>query len=204
MPCTIDERMNRTRLSATARIFILLAAFCPQLSAVAGEVIPPAPARHFNDYAHVASDETARLLDAQLAQFERDTTAQFVVAIFPKMQSDASVNDYSLRIANAWKIGQKGKDNGLLLVVFIQDHKMRIETGRGFERIVTDAICQKIIDEQITPRFRKGDFDGGLTAAVNALIAATRGEYKGADAKSPSPTPTPSSSPSASQVESAK
>ncbi|HWB59625.1 MAG TPA: TPM domain-containing protein, partial [Chthoniobacteraceae bacterium] len=112
-----------------------------------------------------------------------------VVAVFPKMQSDAALADYCRRIANAWKVGQKDKNNGLVLFVFIQDRKMQIETGTGYEKIVTDAICQKILDEEITPHFRKGDFDGGLTAAVNAMIAATRGEYKGADATPPAASP---------------
>lgn len=166
---------------------------CMGFRARAGETIPPAPAHYFNDYAHVVTDPVANRLDAQLAQFEKDTTGQIVVAIFPEMPANVSIEDYSLHIFNAWKIGQKGKNNGLLLVVFVKDHKMRIETGRGFEKTVTDAICRKILNEEITPHFRKGDYDGGLIAAVNAMIAATRGEY--ATEQTPSPAPSVSPSP---------
>lgn len=169
------------RTTALRRMFIALILSCVGFHANSAEVIPPAPEHYFNDYADVASEVVAKQLDAQLAQFEKDTTDQIVVAIFPQMQSDAPLADYSLRIANAWKIGQKGKNNGLLLVIFVHDRKLQIETGLGSKAIVTDAICQKIIDEEITPRFHKGDFDGGLTAAVNAMIAAARGEYKPAE-----------------------
>lgn len=211
MPCAVNGAgMNfayqcpESRIRKLRGIVLALILISAQGRAGADEVIPPAPKHYFNDYANVTSDAVAKRLDAQLAQFEKDTTGQIVVAIFPKMQSDAPPADYCLRIANAWKVGQKDKNNGLVLLVFIQDRKMRIETGLGYEKIVTDAICRKILDEEITPHFRKGDFDGGLTAAVNAMIAATRGEYKGAEAKSPSPTSSPSSSPSPSSLESAK
>ncbi len=166
------------RVAGMPLAFIALIAICTGFYASADEVIPPAPEHYFNDYANVVSAGVAKQIDAELAQFEKETTGQIVVAIFPKMQSDASLADYSHRIFNAWGIGQKSKNNGLLLIIFVQDHKMQIETGLGFEKIVTDEICQKILDQEITPRFRKGDFDGGLTAAVNAMIAATRGEYK--------------------------
>jgi uncharacterized protein len=171
------------------RVFIALLMICAGFRAGAEEIIPPAPQHYFNDYAGVVSGDVAKRLDSQLAQCEKDTTDQIVVAIFPKMQSDAPLADYSLRIAKAWKIGQKDKNNGMLLVVFIQDHKMQIETGLGIEKIVTDAICKKILDDEMTPRFRKGDFDGGLTAAVSAMIAATRGEYKGGETEPAAASP---------------
>jgi len=186
-----DSTASRTFL--LIGIFIALIAICPVFRASADEVIPPAPQHYFNDYANVTSAGAGKRLDLQLEQFEKDTTAQIVVAIFPRMQSDAPVEEYSKRIFNAWKVGQKGKNNGIVVVVFIEDHLMSIQTGLGFEKTVTDAICLKIIKEEMIPHFSKGDFDGGLTAAVNALIAATRGEYKGAETKpaaSPSPTGT--------------
>jgi uncharacterized protein len=102
-----------------------------------------------------------------------------VVAVFPKLQSDSSVEDYTVQVARAWKVGQALHNNGVVLFVFVQDHKMQIQVGYGLEGALPDALCKRIIEEQIAPRFRAGDFDGGLTAGVQGIIAATKGEYKG-------------------------
>jgi len=101
------------------------------------------------------------------------------VAIFPKMQSDSSIEDYTVRVAQSWKVGQKGKNNGAVLFVFTQDRKMYLQVGYGLEGALPDALCKRIIEEQIKPHFRAGHFDAGLTAGVNAILAATKGEYKG-------------------------
>lgn len=145
----------------------------------AAEVIPPPPAAYFNDYAHVVSAGTAAQLNKTLEDFERQSSDQIVVAVFPKMQSDSSVEDYTVRVARSWQAGQKGKNNGAVLFVFKQDYKMFLQVGYGLEGVLPDALCKRIIDEQITPRFKAGDFDGGLTAGVQAVIAAAKGEYKG-------------------------
>jgi len=145
----------------------------------ADEVIPPSPTAYFNDYAHVVSTNTASQLNQTLENFERQTSEQIVVAVFPKMQSDSSVEDYTVRVARSWKVGQKGKNNGAVLFVFIQDHRMFIQVGYGLESVLPDALCKRIIDEQIVPRFKAGDYDAGLTAGVQSLLAATKGEYQG-------------------------
>jgi uncharacterized protein len=145
----------------------------------AAEVIPPLPAQYFNDYAGVVSASTASQLNAQLTQFERDTSNQFLVVIYPKMQSDSSIEDYTVRVAEAWKVGQKLKNNGVVLFVFIQDHKLYIQVGYGLEGALPDAMAKRIIDLEITPAFKQGNYDAGLTDGVNAIIAATKGEYKG-------------------------
>jgi len=145
----------------------------------AAEVIPPAPATYFNDYAHVVSTGTASQLNQTLENFERQSSEQIVVAVFPKMQSDSSIEDYTVRVARSWQAGQKDKNNGAVLFVFVQDHKMFLQVGYGLEGVLPDALCKRIIDEQITPRFKAGDFDGGLTAGVQSVIAAAKGEYKG-------------------------
>ncbi|MHB8520174.1 MAG: TPM domain-containing protein [Limisphaerales bacterium] len=145
----------------------------------AAEVIPPAPKSYFNDYAHVISPATAARLNQTLEDFERKTSSQILVAIFPKMQSDSSIEDYTVRVAEAWKVGQRGRNNGAVLFVFVQDRRMRIEVGYGLEPVLPDVLCKQIIEYELKPRFRNGDFDGGLSAGVAAMIAATRGEYKG-------------------------
>jgi uncharacterized protein len=145
----------------------------------ASEVIPPAPAHFFNDYAGVVSSGTAADLDAQLTQFERDTSNQIVVAIYPQMQSNSSIEDYTVRVAQSWGVGQKDRKNGAVLFVFTQDHNVYIQVGYGLEAVLPDATCHQIIENEIKPYFRAGNYDDGLRAAVTAMMQATRGEYKG-------------------------
>lgn len=145
----------------------------------AAEVIPPAPAQYFNDYAHVIATDTAAQLNQTLENFERESSDQIVVAVFPKMQSDSSIEDYTVRVARAWQVGQQEKNNGAVLFVFIQDRKMYLQVGYGLEGVLPDATCKRIIADEITPRFKSGDFNGGLTAGVQAILAAVKGEYQG-------------------------
>ncbi len=154
--------------------FVLFASFTR-----AAEVIPPAPRDHLNDYAGIVSPAVARQLDAELTQFERATSNQIVVAIFPHMQSDSAIEDYTVRVAQAWNVGTREKKNGAVLFIFSQDRKLFIQVGYGLEGKLTDATSKQIIANEITPRFRTGDFSGGVAAGVRAMIAATRGEYTG-------------------------
>lgn len=156
---------------------VLILVFC--LRAFANEVIPPAPQQYFNDYAGVVSPATASQLNSTLENFERQSSDQILVAIFPKMQSDSSIEDYTVRVARAWQVGQKDKNNGAVLFIFVQDHKMFLEVGYGLEGVLPDALCKRIIDDEISPRFHSHDFDGGCTAGVRAILAAVKGEYKG-------------------------
>jgi uncharacterized protein len=149
------------------------------VSMIAAEKLPSRPARYFTDEAHVVSAGTAERLNQRLEQFERDTSNQILAVVYPKMETDSSIEDYTVRIAQAWHVGQQGKDNGAVLFVFAQDRKMYIQVGYGLEGALPDATCKQIIENEIKPRFRNSDFDGGLSAGINAMLAATRGEYKG-------------------------
>ena len=165
------------------RHLLLLAAVLLAGGALAaGERIPPAPPRYFNDYAGVVSPPVADRLNAQLEQFERASSNQLVVALYPKMESDSSVEDYTVRVAQAWKAGQTGKKNGAVLFAFMAEHKLYLQVGYGLESVLPDATAKRIIEGEIVPRFRAHDIDGGMTAAVNAMIAATKGEYQGTGA----------------------
>ena len=155
-------------------IFALLCGW----TAFGAEVIPPSPARHFNDYAGVVSAATASRLDQQLLDFERQSSCQLVAVVFPKMQTDSSIEDYATRVFRAWGVGQQKLNNGAVLFVFVQDHKMRIQTGYGLEGALPDALCKRILDDEISPQFKAGNFDAGLTAGVTAMIAAAKGEYQ--------------------------
>lgn len=145
----------------------------------AAETLPPAPQNHFNDYARLVPTETARQLNAELAQFERDTSTQLLVVVFPKMQSDSSLEDYTVRIFEAWRPGRRQLSNGAILFVFAADRRLRIATGYGLEATLPDALCKQIIENEIVPRFRAGDFTAGLAAGTRAMMSAVRGEYRG-------------------------
>jgi uncharacterized protein len=147
--------------------------------AVAADVIPPKPTAYFNDYANVVPQDKARAMNEQLAQFERDTSNQIVVAVYPKMESDSDVFNYSYRVKEKWGVGQKGKNNGAVLFVFVQDRQIYLHTNYGLEGGLPDATAKEITERVIKPHFKTGDYAGGLQAGINAIIQATRGEYTG-------------------------
>jgi uncharacterized protein len=160
------------RLSAVVVFFYASALF-------GAETIPPKPARMFNDYAGVVSPGVAERLNTQLAQFERDTSNQVVVAVYRKMESDSSIEDFTQRTFQAWQIGQKDRRNGVLFVVFIDDRRMRIQPGYGLEGALPDITCNEIIRDAVAPRFRTKDYEGGLATGIDLIEKAIRGEYKG-------------------------
>jgi len=155
--------------------FAALLAFHSQ----AAEVIPPKPDRYFNDYAGVVSKEVAQSFNEQLAQFERETSDQVVVAVFPKLQSDSDIADYTQRVAQAWGVGQKQRRNGVALFVFIQDRKMFIQVGYGLEGALPDITAFDITEYHIKPLFRNGNYEAGLATGIDLICKAIRGEYKG-------------------------
>jgi uncharacterized protein len=163
------------------RIALCLATLASSLviTSAGAEVIPPKPPGYFNDYAGVVSKEAALRFNEQLAQFERETSDQVVVAIFPKMQSDSDVADYTQRVAQAWGVGRKKQSNGVVLFVFVQDRKMFIQVGYGLEGALPDVTAFDITEYQIKPHFRNNDYEGGLAAGIDSICKAIRGEYKG-------------------------
>jgi uncharacterized protein len=163
-------------LSVSAALLVVFAWLAVQ--SMAAE-IPPKPARYFNDFASLVRPETAQKLNQQLADFERQTSNQILVVIYPSLPADTTIEDFAQDAFRAWKPGQQARNNGAILFMFVKDRKLRIQTGYGLEGALPDAICKRIISDQIAPRFQAGDFDGGLAAGVNAMIAATRGEYTG-------------------------
>jgi uncharacterized protein len=149
------------------------------ISANAAEVIPAAPGAYFNDYASVVSKEAASRFNEQLAQFERETSNQVVVAVFPKMQSDSDIADYTQRVAQAWGVGQKERRNGVVLFVFIEDRKMFIQVGYGLEGALPDATAFEITERHMKQLFRAGNYEAGLATGIDLICKAIRGEYKG-------------------------
>ena len=160
-----------------AILLILIALFA--ISSQAAEVIPPKPTSYFNDYAGVVSKSAALRFNEQLGQFERETSDQVVVAVFPKMQSDSDIADYTQRVAQAWGVGQKERRNGVVLFVFVQDRKMFIQVGYGLEGALPDITAFDITEYKIKPHFRNGDYEGGIATGIDFICKAIRGEYKG-------------------------
>src|SRR5947209_7258219 len=128
------------------QLAILLLSLLIASYAARAEELPPAPKGYFNDYAGVISESKRQELNERLAKFDKDTTNQVVVAIFPKMDSPLSLDEYTLRVANSWGVGQRGKNNGVTLFIFIRDHTMRIQVGYGLTDILTDALSKRILD----------------------------------------------------------
>lgn len=147
--------------------------------AFAAEVIPPKPPGYFQDNAGVVSKAAALRFNEQLAQFERETSNQVWVVVYPKMQSDDDVASYGQRIGDAWGVGSKAQRNGILLLVFIADRKVSLQVGYGLEGALPDAIAYDIRANHISPHFRAGDYEGGLADGIDSIFKAIRGEYKG-------------------------
>jgi uncharacterized protein len=156
---------------------VLLALVLYAVQALALDV--PRLTGRVNDNAGMLSKEAISRLDAALADFERTDSTQLVVLTIPSLQGEP-LEDYAIKVAQAWGIGQKGKDNGVLLLVSKGDRKVRIEVGYGLEGRLTDALTGRIIDHAIVPAFKAGRFDAGIEAGVAAIIEGARGEYQAA------------------------
>jgi len=151
-----------------ATLVLLVAAF--PLAALS---VPPPPTQWMTDRAGLLGGTEADLLNAKLRAFEQASGAQFFIYTFPSLEGE-SVEDFTIRCAEAWKIGQKKYDNGLILFVFAREKVVRVEVGYGLEGTVTDAISSRTIREYIAPHFERRDFAAGLNAGADFLIAAIR------------------------------
>lgn len=136
--------------------------------------VPPLSGRII-DQTNTLDATQQQAIEAQLAALEQRKGSQLAVLIVPST-GDEAIEQYSLRVAEAWKLGRKGIDDGALLLVVMDKHRIRIEAGKGLEGVIPDAIANRIIDEDITPKFRADDFAGGLQAGVGRMIKLIDGE----------------------------
>lgn len=157
---------------------------CFAFGARAEVAIPQLTGRAVDQTNTLSSGDIATL-NQKLTDLERRKGSQIAVLIVPTTQPE-DIAQFSIRVAEAWKIGRKKVDDGALLVVAKNDHRLRIEVGYGLEGALTDVTSRRIIDEIITPKFRTGDFAGGINAGVDRIIAVTNGE--------PLPAPQPQAS----------
>jgi len=138
----------------------------------------PNPPRLVNDLANTMSADQQAQLEAKLEEFSRATSNQITIVTI-KSLGDYDVSDYAIALGNKWGVGKAGKNNGVMVLASIDEHKINISPGKGLEGALTDAMCGRIIRNEMAPSFRQGDYFGGFSKAADAIIAATKGEYKG-------------------------
>jgi uncharacterized protein len=136
--------------------------------------VPPLADRRIHDQADVLSPQLESQLDAQLRGYESSTGHQLAVLIVPSLEGDP-VEDFTIRVAEAWQLGKKGKDDGVLLFISVGDRKIRVEVGYGLEGELTDAFTSRIIRDVMAPAFRQGDIGFGVARAISAISAETGG-----------------------------
>ena len=150
---------------------VLLAVFA---SARAEVAVPPLKAR-VTDLTGTLTAPQIQTLEARLRDFERGKGSQIVVLMLPSTQPE-TIEEYSIRVADAWKIGRARVDDGVILVVAKNDRKLRVEVGRGLEGAIPDAVAKRVVSDVIAPHFRTGDFYGGIATGTGALMKLIEGE----------------------------
>lgn len=149
-------------------------------ASVASAEVPASPSPHYvYDEARWLGPAASAAIDERLQQYERESSSQLLVAVFRAVPESGEMLDFTQRVFEAWKPGQKGKDNGAILFFFANDRKLRIEVGYGLEGALPDARCKQIIEDIIVPRLRSGNREQAVASGIEAMIAATKGEYQG-------------------------
>ena len=175
--CTmIQYSMKPYQMTLSLRIFILPLILFVCGSTLAQRAVPPHGGVWVHDEAKVLSVGTVAQLE-QILKAERDSTSnQIAILIVPTLQGE-DIDGFGIRVADAWKAGDKKNDNGVIFIVSIQDKKMRIEVGMGLEGVLTDALSSRINRNEVAPNFRQGNYDAGITAGTIAIIQAIKGTY---------------------------
>jgi uncharacterized protein len=145
-------------------------------SPVSAFMFPEKPAARINDYAGLLDDAGKAAIEERLAGFERESSNQVVVAIIPSLDGEA-IEDVAVRIFERWGLGQKDKNNGVLLLVSMSDRRARIEVGYGLEDRLTDALSRRILEDRLFPAFRTKSYAAGILGTCDGIIEATRGAY---------------------------
>jgi uncharacterized protein len=167
------------RYGIVLSFLLLLSGWAPPVAALD---VPRLQGR-VNDYAQMLSPSTVQQLDGMLQDLEAADSTQIVVLTVPSLEGD-SLEDFSIRVAEQWRIGQKGLDNGAILLIARAERKLRIEVGYGLEGRLTDLMAGRIIRDVIVPRFKAGQIDQGVIAGVQAMIGVVKGEFNAEEAPS--------------------
>jgi uncharacterized protein len=174
---TIFHKLSVASCVTSVTLFLFSLIF---FSSLAQKAIPELWDQRIHDEARVLKQETIDQLEKQLKQYEDSTTNQIAILTIQSLEGEV-IEEYSLKVVEKWKLGTQGKDNGVLVLIAIDDHKMRIEVGLGLEGVLTDAICNRIIRNEMAPEFRRGDYDTGILAAIHSIVQAIGGEYSSTD-----------------------
>jgi uncharacterized protein len=166
------------------RAFLTAAAVALAVVQVAALEVPRLE-RRVTDLAGLFSTTEVAGIESTLATLEADTGTQLVVLTVPGL-GGVPIEDYSIRVVDSWQLGERGRDNGVLILIARDDRRIRIEVGYGLEGVLPDALAGRIIDQAMTPAFRQGDFAGGTVAAIDVIAAAVRGDPE-AGARLPEP-----------------
>lgn len=158
------------------KAFWIFLFICLPIVSMAQRNIPEHGAVWVHDEAKVLSPQTIQQLERVLKQDRDSTSNQIAVYIIPSLEGE-EIDDYTFRVFEKWKLGQKGKDNGVLFLIAIQDRKMRIESGMGLEGVLTDLQSSRINRNEVAPHFRNGDYEKGVVAGVIAIMQTIKGEY---------------------------
>ncbi|MEI2657978.1 MAG: YgcG family protein [Nitrosomonas sp.] len=156
------------------RVWVLLVLLLMAAGSQADIAIPPLKS-HVTDLTSTLSTQEVVRLEQRLAAFEQKKGSQVAVLMVPTTQPE-TIEQYAIRVAEAWKLGRKGIDDGALLLIAKNDRGLRIEVGYGLEGVLPDAKAKRIIEEIIVPRFKTGDFTGGIHAGVDAILGLIEGE----------------------------
>lgn len=165
----------RLILSATTLLRWLALCLVLGLGQAWAQVPVPVLKSRVTDLTGTLDAASRQSLETRLAQLEQAKGAQLAVLLVPTTQPE-TIEQFSLRVAETWKLGRKGVDDGVLLLVAKNDRTLRIEVGYGLEGAIPDAVAKRVIAETITPRFKQGDFPGGIQAGVDALSRLIQGE----------------------------
>jgi uncharacterized protein len=150
------------------------------------KAVPELWGLHVHDEAHILTQTTVDKLEKQLIAYQDSSSNEIAILIISSLEGE-SLESYSLEVVEKWQLGKKAKDNGVLLLIVVDEHKMRIETGYGLEGVLTDAICSRIIRNEIAPYFRQNKYDEGVSSGINTIIQAIGNEYAADEAVSETP-----------------
>jgi uncharacterized protein len=172
-------RLNKNAFRRLIRLFIGSLFLLP-LFVHAQEDFPPQAKTLVSDFTDILSKKEKASLESKLVAFNDSTSTQIAVVLM-RSTGNYEISEYSVQLFNKWKIGQASKNNGVLILAAIEDRKVFITTGYGIEGVLPDVLCKRIVEKDIVPAFRRGDYYSGLEDATNSIMSIVKGEFTAAD-----------------------
>ncbi len=179
-------RLVVSALRRSLAVFLLVTAVASPALALP---LPDTPTEFVTDRAGVLPPDVVAELNRKLEAFEQESSTQVVVWVDRKVPQGYELEEFAADAFNEWRIGQEDRDNGVLFATFTEERRARIEVGYGLEGALPDAVAGRILSEQAFPAFREGDYAGGIVAATDGILSATRGEYRGTGQSQPEDAP---------------